>query len=86
MHITGWLVCYFESNGLLIQYFSLYRTVFQIERENRQEKKYPKQAHRNYCKRWLVGWLFWVSRPFETVFQSISGRLPKRGRNRRKDR
>ena len=31
----------------------------------------------------LVGWLFWVSRPFETVFQSISGRLPKRGRKRR---
>ena len=26
----------------------------------------------------LVGW-FWASRPFETVFQSISGRLPKRG-------
>ena len=31
---------------------------------------------------WLVGWLF----PFETIFQSISGRLPKRGRKRRKDR
>ena len=31
----------------------------------------------------LVGWLFWVKRPFETVFQSISGRLPKRGRKRR---
>ena len=30
----------------------------------------------------LVGWLFWVSRPFETVFQSISGPLPKRGRKR----
>ena len=26
------------------------------------------------------GWLFW---PFETVFQSISGCLPKRGRKRR---
>ena len=25
----------------------------------------------------LVGWLFWALRPFETVFQSISGRLPK---------
>ena len=35
---------------------------------------------------WLVGWLFWVLRPFETVFQSISGLLPKRGRKRRKDR
>ena len=33
---------------------------------------------------WLVGWLFWVYRPFETVFQSISSRLPKRGRKRRK--
>ena len=30
----------------------------------------------------LVGW-FWVYRPFETVFQSISGRLPKRGRKRK---
>ena len=30
----------------------------------------------------LVGW-FWVSRPFETVFQSISGRLPKKGRKRK---
>ena len=29
------------------------------------------------------GWLFWVKRPFETVFQSISSRLPKRGRKRR---
>ena len=34
----------------------------------------------------LVGWLFWVKRHFETVFQSISGRLPERGRQRRKDR
>ena len=24
-------------------------------------------------------WLFWVSRPFETVLLSILGRLPKRG-------
>ena len=31
---------------------------------------------------WLVGW-FGVKRSFETVFQSISGRLPKRGRKRR---
>ena len=30
-----------------------------------------------------VGWLFWVQRSFETVLQSISGRLPKRGRQRR---
>ena len=29
-----------------------------------------------------LGWVFWVQRPFETVFQSISGRLPKRGRKR----
>ena len=29
------------------------------------------------------GWLFWVSRPFETVFQSKSGRLPERGRKKR---
>ena len=32
---------------------------------------------------WLVGWLVVLKRPFETVFQSISGRLPKRGRKRR---
>ena len=35
---------------------------------------------------YIVGWLvgcFWAWRPFETVFQSISGRLPKRGRERR---
>ena len=30
----------------------------------------------------LVGWLLWVLQPFETVFQSISGRLPERGRKR----
>ena len=28
-----------------------------------------------------VGWLFWV----ETVFQSISGRLPERENEKRKD-
>ena len=33
---------------------------------------------------WLVGWLVVFGlRPFETVFQSISGHLPKRGRKRR---
>ena len=31
----------------------------------------------------LVGWLFWVKRPLETVFQSLSGRLPERRRKRR---
>ena len=31
----------------------------------------------------LVDWLFWALRPFETVFQSISGRLPERGRKKR---
>ena len=34
----------------------------------------------------LVGWLFWVYRPFETVFQSISGCLPEREKEKRKDR
>ena len=34
-------------------------------------------------KLWTFGWLFWVKRSFETVFQSISGRLPNRGRKRR---
>ena len=28
-------------------------------------------------------WLCWAYRPFETVFQSISGRLPERGRKKR---
>ena len=31
---------------------------------------------------WLVGWLFWVSLSFETVFKSILDRLSKRGRKR----
>ena len=34
-----------------------------------------------------VSWLFVLGlRPFETVFQSISGRLPERGRKKRNDR
>ena len=33
--------------------------------------------------RWLVDWLIWAIWPFETVFQSISGRLPERGREER---
>ena len=31
----------------------------------------------------MVGWLIWAYRPFETVFQSISGRLPERGSKKR---
>ena len=31
-----------------------------------------------------VGWLFWVERLFETIFQSITSHLPKRGRMERK--
>ena len=31
---------------------------------------------------WLVGWLNRVQRPFKTVFQSISGRLPEEGERR----
>ena len=34
----------------------------------------------------VVGWLFWVLQPFETIFQSISDRLSERGKKRRKDR
>ena len=34
-------------------------------------------------KGWLSGWLFCAKRPFETVFQSISGRLPETGRKKR---
>ena len=40
-----------------------------------------------YLNEYRVGWLlFWVKRPFETVFQSISGRLPEREKEKRKDR
>ena len=35
---------------------------------------------------YLFGWLFWVKRPFETVLQSISGRLPEREIEVRNDR
>ena len=31
----------------------------------------------------LFCWLFWAQQPFETVFQSISGSLPERGRKKR---
>ena len=31
----------------------------------------------------FVGWLDWAKRPFETVFQSVSGRLPENGRKKR---
>ena len=31
----------------------------------------------------MVDWLFWAKRPFETVFQSISGRLREGGRKKR---
>ena len=42
-----------------------------------------KTAHLESLVGFLVGWLLWVQRPFETVFQSISGRLPERGKKRR---
>ena len=47
-----------------------------------------KQISINYhlFKTRFDGWLFWAKRPFETVFQSISGRLPERGREKRDDR
>ena len=32
------------------------------------------------------GWLFWVERPFETVFQFTSGHLPEREKERRNER
>ena len=31
----------------------------------------------------VTGWLIWAYWPFETVFQSISGRLPDRGSKKR---
>ena len=34
----------------------------------------------------ITGRLFWVKQPFDIVFQSISGRLPEREKERRKDR
>ena len=39
-----------------------------------------------YITEIIVGWLFWVLRPIETVFQSISGRLPVWEKEERKDR
>ena len=39
----------------------------------------PPAPHQNK----IVGWLFLVYRPFETEFQSISGRLPKTERKKR---
>ena len=36
-----------------------------------------------YILSWLVSWLIWFKRPFETVIQSISGRLPERRRKQR---
>ena len=39
---------------------------------------------RVYIRTGLVGWLIWAQRPFETEFQSISGRLLERGRKREK--
>ena len=41
---------------------------------------YNNKVHNSY---WL-GWLFWVSRPFETVFQSISQREGERRENLKK--
>ena len=32
----------------------------------------------------LVGWLFWAYRPFETAFQSISGRPQREGERKEK--
>ena len=34
----------------------------------------------------LIGWLFLVQRPFEPVFQPISGRLSEREKEKREDR
>ena len=45
-------------------------------------ERFPVVAWRIPASIWLVG-CFWALRPFETVFQSISGRLPKRGGKRR---
>ena len=56
-------------------------TVKGKRRSGRQMKRWDYSI-----KEWtglLVGWLFWASRPFETVFQSISGRLPEGGRKQR---
>ena len=37
-------------------------------------------------ERRMVGWLFWISRPLETVLHSISGRLPETERERERER
>ena len=43
----------------------------------------PKQPTNQKLRVYLAGWLFWAQWPFQTVFQSISGRLPERGRKKR---
>ena len=51
-----------------------------IEPSSREREKNREMIDER--KDWLVG-CFGFKSPFETVFQSISGRLPKRGRKRR---
>ena len=63
---------------------------FSFTKNPKSEFFFYKESKSNK-KIWRIGfgWLVVLgltARPFETVFQSISGRLPKRGRKRRKDR
>ena len=50
------------------------------------QSKFLRDASQRLCLfnklGWLVGWLFWALRSFETVIQSISGRLPERVRKK----
>ena len=52
-------------------------SVFEISRVY-----YFRSSERSISSRWLV---VLVKRPFETVFQSISGRLPERGRKKERN-
>ena len=45
--------------------------------------RFESVCHENICTMFYIGRLFWGYRPFETVFQSISGRLSERGKKKR---
>ena len=67
------------AGGVCLDIFTLIYPFFPLSPSLWETARYRLK----YCLKGLVGWLFWIKRPFETVFQSISGRLTKRGRKKR---
>ena len=63
----------FESVSRVTKYF--------VNRDTASNGKWCCTKKGNYII--LVGWLFWAERPFETILQSMSGRLPEGGRKNR---